>query len=237
MEHLRRGESIITDGPVGSYCHVTVCCSVKHHCYNEWATWGKKRHFPCSLIWIQLFSMSSLLFPNLVNISLKCPLTLDMFPVLEVHQTGCLECCKKLRDRHEEQLREPQGEEVFPMSRHQWSISPVRTLPELAEYVVQILLYSTVEVIKENIVSYAAQDRALVEKASKVGCEPPRAIAQLVFSGLFIHHGSFLQNVFPKHTCKTAMWDYAISLDGAKICRIYHFPYLLDTVILPRRGN
>lgn len=114
------------------------------------------------------------------------------------------------------------------MSRHQGSISPVRTLPDLAEYVVQILLFSTVKAIKENIGSHAARDRALFEKACKMGCEPPVAIAQLVFSGLFIHHDSLLQNVFPKHTCKTATWDYAISLGGAKICHIYHFPYPLD---------
>lgn len=63
---------------------------------------------------------------------------------------------------------------------------------------------------------------------SKVGCEPPRASAQVMFSGLFIHHGSFLQTVFPKPTCKTAMWDYVISLHRAKIYHIYHFPYPLD---------
>lgn len=61
-----------------------------------------------------------------------------------------------------------------------------------------------------------------------MGCEPARAIAQVMFSELFIHHGSFLQTVFPKHTCMTAMWDYVISLHRAKINHLYHFPCPLD---------
>lgn len=69
-----------------------------------------------------LFHCSSFLFPNLVNIPLNLPLTLDKFTVLEAYQTGdsataetgVLQKAQAFqRDCHEEGVRELQGKEVY----------------------------------------------------------------------------------------------------------------------------